>query len=177
MDLSGIAKGLCVDMITDALCSIGYGDLFVEWGGEIRTSGKHPKGRPWALFIRGLDDVNTGHAIAYLHVKDRAIATSGDYLQNWTVSLPDGLVTYTHIIDPFLLRPLISSDDSVATASVMVHSCALADALATALMMFPSTGSATEWAEKLKLKVPNLTYWVMSRREWRENASKIEMEE
>jgi thiamine biosynthesis lipoprotein len=176
LDLSGIAKGHCVDVIAERLSSLGHTDFFVEWGGHVRTSGKHPKGRPWALFIRGLDDAYNGQAVAYLHVKDRSIATSCDYLQNWTVSMPDGPATYFQIVDPFRLHPLISSEDSVATASVMVDNCALADALATALMTFSNTQTATAWAEQMKLKIPNLSYWVMSRREW-QNASKSELEE
>lgn len=177
LDLGGIVKGYCVDLLTERLKLIGYADLFVDWGGEIRTSGKHPKGRPWALFIRGLDDLDSGRAIAYLNVCDRAIATSGDYLQNWTISGPDGPVTYFHIIDPTLRRPLMVTDDSIATASVMVDNCTFADGLATALMMFSSSQEAVQWIEKIKTKISPLDYWVMSRREWRENVLQAEMEE
>ena len=176
LDFGGVLKGLFVDLMTERLQAAGFPDLFIEWGSEIRTTGKHPKGRPWALLIRGLDDLASGHAIAYLHVNDRSIATSGDYLQNWTITQADEAITYFHIMDPKLLRPLISTENSIATASVMTDSCVLADGLATALMLFPTPELAAEWIEKVKLKVSGLTYWVMSRREWRENALKVEME-
>lgn len=176
LDLAGVLKGYAVDLLTERLNACGYVDLFVEWGREVRTLGKHPKGRPWALLIRGLDDQASEHAIAYLHVHDRAIATSVDDVQNWTIMQDDGPVTYFHISDPHARRPLIATEDSIATASVMTDSCVLADGLATALMLFPTPELAAQWIEKIKLRVCSLTYWMMSRREWQENALKVEME-
>ncbi|MCH9626409.1 MAG: FAD:protein FMN transferase [Chlamydiales bacterium] len=131
LDLGGAAKGYAVDLITERLQSAGYQNLYVEWGGEIRTAGSHPTGRPWKVAIRG------GKT---LKMRDQAIATSGSYFQNWTI---DG-DHYTHIIDPARQQPL--QDPPIISASVVSSSCFEADALATALMLFPSVKEAKAWA-------------------------------
>jgi thiamine biosynthesis lipoprotein len=66
IDLAGIAKGYCVDMITNRLNEAGYGDVYVDWGysmldfvqkvnhlhrSEIRATGQHPDRRDWRTGI------------------------------------------------------------------------------------------------------------------------------
>ncbi len=131
IDLGGVAKGYTVDLIAQRLALAGYGSVYVEWGGEIRTVGRHPEGRPWKVGIQGLDAID---------LLDSAIATSGTYIQNWTI---DG-ISYTHIIDPRTYEPLQASP--ISSVSVIASTCAEADALATALMLFPSVADAQNWA-------------------------------
>lgn len=159
LDLGGIAKGFCVDLIVERLNSVGYPNVFVEWGGEIRASGQHPDQRPWKIFISGLGSKDPDHAIDTLALNNQAIATSGDYLQNWQV----GNELYFHILDPKTLHPLKIEENSVASASVLANSCALADGLATAMMMFPNVNEANVWANKLKENQPELFFWIVSR--------------
>ena len=83
LDLGGIAKGYCVDLLVEQLNAAGYPDVFVEWGGEIRASGRHPDKRPWNIFISRLGNSNPSLAIATIALRDQAIATSGDYMQFW----------------------------------------------------------------------------------------------
>lgn len=161
MDFGGIAKGLCIDWIVERLHEAGFSDVYVEWGGEIRTAGRHPQGRPWTVFISRLDDTDPNHAIAKLHLSDQAIATSGDYLQNWTI----GQLTYFHIFNPNTLKPLESTYTSVASASVVSNSCAFADGLATVAMMFPDVDEAKQWAEKIEEEFPETSFWIVSRQE------------
>lgn len=165
LDLGGIAKGLCVDLLVERLNKAGFPDVFVEWGGEIRASGHHPDDRPWNIFISRLGDSNPEHAIATLSLNDQAIATSGDYLQNWTVWIADSPVTYFHIIDPKSYHPLIINNESAASASVMAPTCTLADGLATAAMMFPTAAEARAWAQNLQKQNANLSFWIISREE------------
>ncbi len=104
-----------------------------------------------------------------LALDNRAIATSGDYLQNWTILSHSNtnntrpITTYFHIFDPKTLRPLESSQKSIASASVAASSCAFADGLATAAMMFPSLVEAETWATSIKEKFPETTFWLISR--------------
>lgn len=151
LDLGGIAKGFCVDLLTERLQDAGCHDVYVEWGGEIRAGGHHPEGRPWRVFISRLGDLDPDHAIAIVDLNDAAIATSGDYLQNWEVN---GTIYY-HIINPKTGYPLVSVPNAVASASVLAPSCALADGLATALMM----PGETKWIDD----VPNIKYWIEQR--------------
>lgn len=145
IDLSGVAKGYCVDLITESLSAIGYNDIYVEWGGEIRTMGAHLDRSPWRISIVGSSIVT---------MEDEAIATSGDFFQRWNV---EG-VTYTHIFDPKTKRPLQVTESSIPSAAVKSASCAEADAMATCLMLFPTTSEAKAWAEEKKLSV-----WIIVR--------------
>lgn len=159
LDLGGIAKGLCVDMLTERLVESGYPNVFVEWGGEIRVHGRHPDDRPWTVYISRLEDTDPDHAIETLTLDNQAIATSGDYLQRWTV----GGTTYTHILDPERCRPLVVGKGSIASATVIAPTCSMADALATAAMLFPTAEEAREWAEEVKSSHPEVSFWIITR--------------
>lgn len=170
LDLGGIAKGLCVDLLVEKLNAHGYPNVFVEWGGEIRSSGLHPEGRAWTIFISGLGDLEPEHAISLVSLRNAAIATSGDYLQNWTIETPGSensseiqKTSYCHIIDPWTYQPLKIDRHTVASSSVLASSCALADGLATAGMMFPNLADAKAWSEKIKEKYPEIAFWFASR--------------
>lgn len=161
LDLGGIAKGLCVDMLTDRLQAAGFPNVFVEWGGEIRAAGKHPEGRPWTVFISRLEDIDPEHAIDFVALENQAIATSGDYLQRWTV----GGITYSHIVDPETCRAIEVRPSAIASATVLAPTCTVADALATAAMLFPDAESARKWAEEVKVRNPDVSFWIISREE------------
>ena len=166
MDLGGIAKGYCIDLLVERLNHQGFKNVFVEWGGEIRVSGEHPDKRPWTIFISDLGNINPENALAIVNLQNQAIATSGDYLQNWLVSGEgDQMITYFHVIDPATLQPRMATLQSVASASVLASSCAFADGLATAAMMFSSVEEAQVWADKLKKQFPELSFWLVSRSE------------
>ncbi len=123
LDLGGVAKGYGVDLMTEKLAEAGYRNLYVEWGGEIRTMGAHPHGRPWRVAILGGQTYE---------LTDGAVATSGSYQQSWVI----GDATYTHIIDPRTQRPL--SNCPINSATVFSDTCLEADAIATACMLFMS---------------------------------------
>jgi thiamine biosynthesis lipoprotein len=163
IDLGGIVKGHCVDLLVEKLNDNGFTDVFVDWGGEIRSSGCHPEGRAWKIFISNLGGHETSNAIAEIELHDQAIATSGDYMQNWTVIENGKAVTYFHIIDPRFKRPLIATKNSIASASVEAPSCALADGIATALMLFPTKEEAHAWISKIKSNKMPLKCWLASR--------------
>lgn len=138
LDLGGIAKGYAVDLLVETLLASGYKNLYVEWGGEVRTAGQHCEKRAWKIGIRGLKAID---------LKDLSIATSGSYIQNWTI---EGEV-YTHIVDPRTKKPLHNS--LISSVSVIAPTCYEADAFATALMLFPSKEEALEWAKERELHV------------------------
>lgn len=138
IDLGGIAKGYAVDLFIERLREAGYPNLFVEWGGEIRTLGHHPDKRAWRVGIYGLSE--------HIELKNEAIATSGSYLQNWTIHGQN----YTHIIDPRTSLPL--SNTPFSSITVIAPTCTEADAIATALMLFSSVEEITKWAENRGIK-------------------------
>jgi FAD:protein FMN transferase len=180
LDFGGIAKGLCIDLICERLQAAGYKHHYVEWGGEIRTLGQHPEGRPWTIYISRLGNEDPAQAAATLTLSDRAVATSGDYFQNWcvTVDAPrkkgqmqcqmksrvqSRVRIYFHVFDPATLRPLEATPTSIASATVVADSCALADGLATAALFFPSISEAQAWAAQIQQQFPATQFWFLSR--------------
>jgi thiamine biosynthesis lipoprotein len=166
LDLGGIAKGYAVDLLTTTLNNAGYLDIFVEWGGEIKATGLHPDNRPWHIYIANLQNTEPESAIAHVDVVNKAVATSGDYLQNWTVKSnknSHNYLTYFHVIDLKTGMPLEIKEHSIASASVMANSCMVADALATTLMMFENAETAVSWFETVKDVYPEAECWIVTR--------------
>ena len=129
--LDSIAKGFIVDRGIGILRDFGFQDVMVDAGGDLFASGANPGNSGWAVGIRSPRRPE-GELIARLGVRDRAVATSGDYYQAFTNDYQRH-----HILNPVLgaSMPYLSS------ATVLAPSVMLADALATALMvMEPKDG-------------------------------------
>lgn len=163
LDLGGIAKGFAVDLLVTRLNAAGYLNVFVEWGGEIKATGIHPEFRPWHIFIARLHDKNPDNAIATLDLHSQAIATSGDYLQNWTIKKDNKLKTYFHVFDKNSGKPRKIKHSSIGSASVIANSCMVADAIATALMLFDNKEEALKWVEEVKMIYPEIVVYLFTR--------------
>lgn len=146
VDLSAIAKGHGVDRVVALLRAAGAKDVFVEIGGEVRTSGSKA-GHWWKVGIQLPDAereaVMIAHALSTGAGNDQSMATSGDYRNFFEV---DG-TRYSHTIDPRNARPV---DHTLASVSVVTESCMAADAWATAInVLGPDEGLATARREGL----------------------------
>ena len=126
IDLSSLAKGYGVDQLGELLEKFGIENYLVEVGGELRVKGERPDGGAWNIAIekplagqRAIQQV--------IHLKDIAVATSGDY-RNF---FEDRGIRYSHTIDPGTGMPIAHS---LASVTVMEKSAMRADALATAFM-------------------------------------------
>lgn len=130
IDLSAIAKGYAVDLISEALREAGLVNHMVEVGGEVRTSGnRDADGVPmkWRIGITQPDGRSTEvNRVALL--SDHAMASSGDYQQFFMFNGQ----RFSHVIDPRTGWP---SKSGVASASIIAEDCMTADALATAAMV------------------------------------------
>lgn len=124
LDFDGLVKGHLVDLLTKKLHSLGHTQFLINWSGEVYASGRHPDGRKWCIFIPTLEKV--------IPLENSALATSGSEAQHWNI---DGR-SYTHIIHPKTLKPL--EIQKPLSCSVEGPSCALADAIATAMLCHPS---------------------------------------
>lgn len=132
----------------------------------MRATGQHPKNRPWTVYISRLEDTNPKNAIDVVNLNHQSLATSGDYMQFWKVkNLDDGKQhTYCHIIDPFEYLPLEVTDDSINSVTIQLNTCAEADAVATACMVFKTKDEAAKWLNKLKdEKRPELNFWLVTK--------------
>lgn len=132
-NFSAIAKGYGVDLIARALADEGCEHYMVEVGGEIALAGLSPRNKMWKIQVDAPDFANpAAHKRSQvLELTDCCIATSGNY-RNYRQSA-DTIVGHT--ISPVTGRPIITTTQS---ATVIAHSCALADALATAAMALPA---------------------------------------
>ncbi len=128
LDLSAMAKGGGVDRIGELLTARGITDYMVEIGGEVRCRGEKSSGRPWRIGIEGPGSTRGEYLVEELALRDAALATSGSY-RNFVES---GGVRKHHIFDP---RTGTNPDNGVVSVSVLASDCALADSLATALMI------------------------------------------
>lgn len=145
IDLSSIAKGRAIDLVTEKLVSEGYSDLMVEVGGEIRVAGRNVLGKPWRLGIER-PQASRGGVQRVIELESGALATSGDY-RNFRMI--DG-ERVSHIIDPRTGRPI---SHWLASASVVQPTCARADGLATAFMVL---GTETAWKLAKENDIPAL---------------------
>ncbi|MBT3759673.1 MAG: FAD:protein FMN transferase [Candidatus Marinimicrobia bacterium] len=132
MDLSAVAKGYGVDIITSYLHSLNYQDFMIEVGGEIYCSGDM-SGKLWTIGIELPNDgvLPENKFAGIISLENKALATSGNY-RNFFIK---DNVRYSHTIDPETGYPVTHNISSV---SVVADECIYADALATAVMVMGS---------------------------------------
>jgi thiamine biosynthesis lipoprotein len=125
ISLDGIGKGYIVDRGVAILRSLGFNNVYVEAGGDLMVSGKKEDKEPWRIGIRN-PRPQQSQKLVTVAVSDKAVATSGDYMQAFTPDLKNH-----HIIDP----TSGFSPPELASCTVTAPNVALADGLATAIMV------------------------------------------
>lgn len=130
LDFSAIAKGYGVDVVVDFLTKKGIVDLFVEIGGEVSTKGQNINSeKPWEVGILNPNSTYESQSyLAYAQLKDKAMATSGNYFNFYE---EDG-IKYSHTIDP---ATGLTIQHQLLSASVFAQDCMTADGWATAFMV------------------------------------------
>jgi len=98
----------------------------IHAGGDIYCLGEYPGGRSWRIGLEHPRDAD--EILTVLELKNRAVATSGDY-RNYFIR---SRLRYSHIIDPRTGQP---SRSKVVEVSVMAPDCLTADGLATAMFL------------------------------------------
>lgn len=127
--LDGIAKGRVIDGGVAALRQLGFDQVLVEAGGDLRTLGHRPDGHPWRVGIAHPRAAAPGELLAALPVDAQAVATSGDYMHFFAADF-----SRHHIVDP---RSGVSPAE-LAGATVLAATATDADALSTALLVLGS---------------------------------------
>ena len=137
LDLASVAKGYGVDALAQLIREQGYTDYLVEIGGEVYAAGHRIDGTAWRVGINQPEATAAPDQIyQVVRLTNRAFATSGDYRNYFEF----GGRRYAHIIDP---RTGFPAARHLVSVSVLADTCALADGLATALMvMGPQAGLA-----------------------------------
>lgn len=124
VDLGGIGKGFGVDLAAQALKDHGIFHALVNVGGDLVALGVGGDEEPWRIGIRSPE--HPDRIAETIAVSDRALATSGDYLQYFRHSGR----TYHHLLDPVSGEPRRTAMRSL---TVEADLCVDADAAATAL--------------------------------------------
>ena len=124
IDLGGIAKGYAVDRAFKLLKSLGYRNLIVNAGGDLRVGGFKNK-QPWSIGIQNPRE--SQKILARISISDTAVATSGDYEKFF---LYQGK-RYHHIFNP---KDGFPTDDC-QSVTVLCKEGMIADALATAVFV------------------------------------------
>lgn len=127
LDLSGIAKGYGVDALARCLDGFGITRYLVGIDGEMRAQGRKPDGQAWAVAIEK-PVRHVREVMGVMELEGAAIATSGDY-RHWIEMAGNH---YAHTMDPASRRPVTNR---LASVTVVMPSCMLADAWATALLV------------------------------------------
>ncbi|MCK5817910.1 MAG: FAD:protein FMN transferase [Psychromonas sp.] len=144
IDLSSIAKGYGVDVLSEYLVSLGIKNYLVDIGGELRTSGHKPQQKPWKVGVETPSSKDQG-VERVVDIGHNAIATSGDY-RNF---FEKNGIRYSHIINPKTGRPITHN---LVSVSVVYSNCKMADGYATAITVLgPKAGF--DFAKKHKLAV------------------------
>lgn len=129
LNFNAIAKGFGVDVVAIYLEELGIENYMVEIGGEVRCKGKNSKNDYWTIGINVPSVIaKPDDAQELLQVKNRSLATSGNYRQYFE----DNGKRYAHTIDP---RNGYPAKNELLSASVLANDCMTADAYATACMV------------------------------------------
>ncbi|MDD5078995.1 MAG: FAD:protein FMN transferase [Candidatus Omnitrophica bacterium] len=124
IDLGAIVPGYAVDCAVSKLKEAGISSCLINCGGEVYGLGDRA-GRKWSVGIRSAFGKNIGKK---LELKDRAVATSGDYEQYFN----KGKRHYSHLIDP---RTGYPADSRISSVTVAAPDCLTADALSTSVFI------------------------------------------
>ncbi len=132
LDLGGIGKEYAVDRVMQIAAQHGIANVLVDFGQDLCMRGQPPSKPAWHI---GLEDPTApGKCWVGLAVKDRAVATSGDYLRNFQINGR----RYGHIIDPRTGYPV---DNGCRAVSVIAPNCTVAGILSTsAFILGPAEG-------------------------------------
>jgi FAD:protein FMN transferase len=124
LDLGSSAKALLVDLVASDVAPSG--GVVVELGGDVAVQGQGPEG-PWAIGLS--DSLRITGREPRVVVGNGGVATSSITTRTWRA----GNVMVNHIVDP---RTGSFAKGPYATASVSARSCVLANAFATAALLW-----------------------------------------
>jgi len=144
IDLSAIAKGYAVDVVSDYLDSLGEHRYLVEIGGEVRANGRNDRHVPWVIGIEA-PDMQARRLQRTLPIQNMGMATSGDYRNFFEY---EGQV-YSHTLNPSTGWPVAHN---LASVTVLHPRAGYADALATAFSVL-GEDATMKLAEENKLLV------------------------
>ena len=145
IDLGGIGKEYAVDRTAALLRQAGFDRALVNFGGDLVAIGPMRGGNAWVVEIEVATTDRSPSAISRLHIKEGALATSGD---THRFLIRDG-IRYSHILNPKTGWPVPGVP---RTVTVLAENCLDAGMLSSFAML------QAEEAEKY-LEEQGVKYW------------------
>jgi thiamine biosynthesis lipoprotein len=154
-DFNALGKGYALDLIAEMFDEKEIENYIIEVGGEIVAKGTNvKKGKKWTIGIDSpIQESEQRQYMEYLRIKDRAMATSGNY-RKYRID-PETGEYYVHILNAKTGYPM---KNNVLSVSVLAENCMKADAYATAFMVMPY-----EKTKKLLKELKNVDVYIVSR--------------
>lgn len=137
LDLGAVAKGYTGYQLAVLLKELGFSSACLSLGGNVQTIGAKPNGDPWRV---GVQDPESGNALAIVDVIDKAVVTSGNYQRYFK---ENGQI-YGHIIDPDTLSP---ADSGLASVTIVADKGLYCDGLSTALFVMGLEEATHFWRQ------------------------------
>jgi thiamine biosynthesis lipoprotein len=144
---ASMAKSYIIDRAADAAMRTGVSGAVVNIGGDIAVRGEHAE--PVDIANPHSPEENA-EPIARVLIRNRAIATSGDYRRGFTIDARH----YSHIVDPRTGAPA----QDVVSSTVIASNPADAGALATAFSVLKPSESA-----RLAGSMPGVAYLLVKK--------------
>ena len=126
IDLGGIAKGYAVDKAIEALKKNNIKRALVNAGGDLYALGTDRQGEKWQIGVQ--DPREEDKIIDIIKVKDRAVATSGDYRRYFTL---EGK-RFSHIVNP---KTGLTVQDVPMSVTIVGPGATTTDALSTGVFV------------------------------------------
>jgi len=124
IDLGAIGKGFAADICCDLYKELGALSAFVNLGGNVKTLGNRPDGKPWVVGLQHPDRPR-GQSYCAILCADQSVVTSGAYERYQMI----GGAKYHHILNGTTGFP---SESDLKSVTVVSESSMRADALSTA---------------------------------------------
>ncbi len=137
LDFNAIAKGYCVDVISEFFEQKKIDNFLVEIGGEMVSRGLNKStNNSWKVGISDPIKPDSPNYLKKIELKNRALASSGNY-RKYKVDKTSGK-KIVHTVNP---KSGESIETDVVGVSVVANDCMTADAYATAFMVMPMEDS------------------------------------
>lgn len=147
LDLGAVAKGYTGYQLAVLLKELGFTSACLSLGGNVQTIGAKPNGDPWRV---GIQDPESGQALAIVDVIDKAVVTSGNYQRYFE---ENGQI-YGHIIDPDTLSP---AESGLISVTIVDEDGLRCDGLSTALFVMGAEEAADFWRQHRDFEAVLLT--------------------
>ncbi|MCM8792148.1 MAG: FAD:protein FMN transferase [Candidatus Omnitrophica bacterium] len=147
VDLGGMAKGYAVDCAIKKLREKGIKSALVNAGGDIYCLGDRFN-KDWKIGIR---DPKTKKIRKVIRVRNKAVATSGDY----EFFFIQDNKHFSHIFDPLKGMPV---NAGISSVTIVADDCLTADVLATTVFVLGKE-EAQELVEKFGARIEDIVIY------------------